>query len=529
MGLLDKILKPFVDRRLNEVIQSGEYVERAQQLGVLAPASPAPRSMFWDPMSLVSQTNFKEKIGNASFEILYQMANKTEVIAAVINTRLAQIGSFSQPASWKNKTGLGFQVRFKDAKKEPSKAEQKRLSQFEEMIYHCGYTDIYRSKELRPNFGEFLRRILRDSLTYDQMCFEIVPNRLGEPCEWWAVDAGTIRIAQPSIQNTEVEDGRDAIKYVQIYNNVPRHTYTYKQMAFCVRNGDTNIKKNGYGISELEILINLITSILWAEEYNKRFFSQGQQINGIINLKNSNIPPEMLEAFRRQWQAVAASVTNAHKVPVLTVKEGIDFINMHSNNRDMEYTAWMEFLIKMVSGVYLIDPAEFGFDYRGASESAPLFESSPEAKLKHSRDKGLRNLLNFIEEKMNFHIVNEIDPDLFFEFVGIDMKDEQEVVNIRASKVQAYQTVNEIRKEASLEPIPAEMGGDLIANPVLVNYILQQQAQAQQAQMMEQQGQEGQPQGDPADTATHAEGFGPEHPYVTAPSKESPKPPKPAK
>jgi hypothetical protein len=512
--MIDRILKPLVDKRMDDAIESGEFIQRAQDLGVLAPASPTPRSMFFDPMSLVSQTNYKERMGPVTYEVLYNMAMKTEVVNAILNTRLAQIGSFSQPARWKNKTGLGFQIRFKDPKREPTKAEEQRLAQLEEVIYHCGYTDIYRSGERRPNFGEFLRRFLRDSLIYDQACFEVVPNRLGEPCEWWPVDGATIRLAQPNMQNFNVTDGRDIVKYVQVYNNVMRHTYTYKEMAFCVRNGDTNIKRNGYGVSELETLINLITSILFAEEYNKRWFSQGQMINGILNLKSANLPQEQLEGFRRQWQTLASGVTNAHKVPVLSVKDGVDFVNFHSSNRDMEYSNWIEFLVKMVTGVYLIDPAEVNFDYRGASESAPLFETSPEAKLKHSRDKGLRNLLNFIEEKMNFHIVQEVDSDLFFEFVGIDMKDEQEIVNIRSSEVQAYKTLNEVRKEASLEPLKPEQGGDLIANAVVVNYLLQQQQMEQQQQA----GEQGAPQGDPADSATHAEGFGEDETHESVPA-----------
>jgi hypothetical protein len=522
MGLVDRLFKPMIDKRMDEAIQSGEFVERAKQLGVLAPASPTPRSMFFDPISLISQTNYKEKYGPVSYDVLYQMAQKTEIVNAILNTRLAQIGSFSQPARWKNKTGLGYQIRFKDAKKEPNRSEKERLNNIEEWVFHCGYTDIYRSGERRPNFSEFLRRFLRDSLIYDQSCIEIVPNREGKPCEWWSVDAATIRIAQPNIQSYSISDGRDLVKYVQVYQSIIRHMYTYKEMAFCVRNGDNNLKRNGYGISELETLINLITSILWAEDYNKRWFSQGQMINGILNLKNANLPQEQLEAFRRQWQTLASSVTNAHKLPVLSIKDGVEFINFHSSNRDMEYSNWMEFLVKMCTAVYLIDPAEVNYDYRGASESAPLFEASPEAKLKHSRDKGLRNLLNFIEEKMNFHIVQEIDPNLYFEFVGIDMKDEQEIVNIRASEVQAYKKVNEVRKEAGMELLSKEEGGEMIANAVIVNALLQQQANAQQAE-----GEQGAPQGDPADTATHAEGFEPESPYRTAPGKQTPQPQKP--
>lgn len=531
MGVIDivkaKLLAPIKQQALNEAFENGDWLKHAQELGHLQPQTPTPRAMFFDPMTLVSQTQFKERNTALTYDILKTMAERTEVIGAIINTRLAQIGAFCQPARWKNKTGLGFQIRYKDAKKKPSPEEQVRLAQLEEVVYKCGYTDRYRSGERRPNFGEFVRAILRDSLIYDQMCFEIVPNRLGEPCEWWPVDAKTIRINQPPRNLQGYTDGRNIEKYVQIYNGQIRHKFTFKELAFCVRNVRSDINANGYGFSELETLINMITAILWTEEYNKRWFSQGQMINGILNLKGQNIPPDMLEAFRRQWQATASSVTNAHKVPVLTVKEGIDFINFHASNRDMEYTAWMEYLVKITTGVYLIDPAELNFDYRGASDSAPLFESSPEAKLKHSRDKGLRNLLNFLEEKINFHIIHEIDPDLFFEFVGIDMKDEQELVNIRASEVQAYKTINEVREEAGLEPIKKKLDlknlnpGDLIENSVLANVLLQVAAQEQQEQMAQQQQQEG-PQGDPSDSVTHAEGFDPSNPISTAPSGGKP-------
>lgn len=517
-NLIQKILAPWRQNVLDDALQSGEWMERAQELGILKPNQPAPRSMFFDPMMLVQQAGYKERNTNLTYDVLYQMATRTEVISAIINTRLAQVGAFCQPARWKNKTGLGYQIRFKDAKRKPNKEESLRLWQLEEIVFNCGYTDRYRSGERRPDFDEFVRRILKDSLIYDQMCWEIIPNRMGQPCEWWPVDAATVRIAHPKLQNFEnVKDGRDITKYVQVHQGAVRHMFSFREMAFCTRNQDNNINKNGYGMSELEMLINMVTAILWAEEYNKRWFSQGQQISGILNLKSGNIPMDQLEAFRRQWSTTVAGVTNAHKVPLLQVPGGIDFVNFHANNRDMEYSSWIEFLVKITTAVYLIDPAELNFDYRGASDSAPLFESSPEAKLKHSRDKGLRNLLNFIEKKINFHIIHEIDPNLYFEFVGIDMKDEQELVNIRASEVQAYKTINEVREEIGLKLIKPEDGGDMIANSVLVNYQLQQQQLKAQAEQ-QQQGAEQQPQGDPKDSVTHAEGFGQEHPYVAAPA-----------
>lgn len=510
--LIDKFLEPFFDKKLKEMIVNGDMAKKSQELGISSPIYPTPRSLFADPFSLLSQTSYKEKLSPMTYEVLYSMAMKTEIVSAIINTRLSQIGSFTQPARYKNKTGLGFQVRFKDPKKKPNKSELEYLYSVEEFMHNCGSTNIYRSGERRDNFDILIRKCMKDSLTYDQMCWEIVPDRIGRPAEFWAIDAATIRIAQPSIQNFDVDDGRDIVKYVQVYQGQIRHTYTFQEMAFCIRNVDSNIKMNGYGHSELESLISIVTSILWAEEYNKRFFSQGQMINGILNFKDSNIPQEQLEAFRRQWLALSQSVTNAHKMPVFSAKGGMEFVNLHTSNRDMEFNGWLEFLVKITTALYLIDPAEVNFDYRGASESAPLFETSPEAKLKHSRDKGLRSLLNFIEQKVNFHIIQELDPSLYFEFVGIDMKDEQEIVNIRASEVASYKKVDEVREEAGLPPLGKDNGGQEIANPTIIQFKLQQQQlqQQQQAMATQQEQPADQQQQDPSKMITHTEGFEPQ-------------------
>lgn len=450
-------------------------------VGSMEPRSTTPRAMLFDPMAIIGQLEYKERYSPLTYDTLSRMADRCEVVSAIINTRCAQIGSFCQPSRWK-KNSLGFRVRFKDSRREPSASEQERLNVLEEVIYRCGYTDQYRSGERRPNFGEFVRRSLRDSLRFDQMTWEIVPNRLGDPCEWWPIDAATIRIAREPISVAQIEDGRDIVKYVQIYNGEVRHQFTFRELAFCVRNQRNDIHQFGYGYSELESLIGVITAILFAEDYNRRFFSSSSMINGVLNLRGVNVSQDMIEAFRRQWNALVQGVAGSHRIPVTMVKDGVDFINLHSNNRDMEYAAWIEFLVKIATAVYLIDPAEVNFDYRGASESAPLFETSPEAKLKHSRDKGLRNLLNFLEEQINVHIVQKIDPSLYFEFVGIDMKDQQELINMAAAEVQAYKTMDEARREMGLAPLGKEKGGDLILNSVLVNWMLQQEANEMQMQ-----------------------------------------------
>ena len=55
-------------------------------------------------------------------------------------------------------------------------------------------------------------------------------------------------------------------------------------------------------------------------------------------------------------------VMQAWKTPV--VEADVDWIDLQKNNRDMEYTSWMEYLIKLSCAIYSIDPTEIRLGYK---------------------------------------------------------------------------------------------------------------------------------------------------------------------
>jgi hypothetical protein len=155
----------------------------------------------------------------------------------------------------------------------------------------------------------------------------------------------------------------------------------------------------------------------------------------------------------------------------------------------MEFEKWMNYLINIACAVYQIDPAEINFPNNGgggSTSSGGLGDGGMEEKLKHSKDKGLRPLLRFVESLINKHIVSKFDQRFVFAFAGMDSKSEKEIVELNAQRVKVYKTVNEIRKE---EGLPKLEGGDIILDPTYIQYLAQQQ----QAEMMQQQGGGGMP------------------------------------
>jgi phage portal protein BeeE len=298
------------------------------------------------------------------------------------------------------------------------------------------------------------------------------------------VDSSTIRRAD-SASTYVNEDDDKAIRYVQVYDGMIITEYNQDELCFGVRNPRTDMRLYGYGVSELEMLIQTITSLLWAWEYNQKFFSQGSSAKGVLNFKGT-VPEKMLQQFRRHWYQLISGIENSWKTPITASEGGLEWINMQSTNRDMEYNAWMDFLIKTACSVYSMDPVEVNFKYGNTGQKGGLAEASNKEKITESKERGLRPLIRHIQTQMNQHIIWPINENFEFQFVGLDAMTKDDMADLNSKRVKTMMTVDEIRAEDDMEPMKDGLG-EVILDPTWL-----QNAQAQQqAEMMEEQG--GQP------------------------------------
>jgi len=442
-----------------------------------------PKSWFVDPFTLIDMVGlgYRETPGTLTFDTLQQMTHRNPVVAAIVQTRIQQVASFCQPQP--NQYSVGYKISPKDRRTKLTDSGRKRITYIQNFIANTG--SEY-SKQ-RDNFKTFIQKFVRDSLTWDQATFEktrglaLSTTGPGKLLSFYATPSATIRIAKPKDRKGRPEEdeerARKMVKYVQVINGRQMTSYSSDRLAFCVRNPRTDIDVFGYGYTELEMLLNTITAHLWAEEWNRKMFSQGSTIKGMFNIKG-NISPVQMESFKRQWLMQIAGIAGAHKTPFVNA-EGIEFIPLQLSNTEMGYQMWLEYLIKVACSCFLMDPAEINFDLRGgAGVSQPMFMTTNEAQQKVSKDRGLRPLLGFVADSINRHIVWEIDDKFEFEFVGLDSKTEEQAIELRLKEVQNYKTINQIRQEQDMDPIEF---GDIILNPTYTGYVQQKQA-AQQPQ-----------------------------------------------
>lgn len=440
------------------------------------------KSILVDPLDVSHSFGYKDKNYNISYDVLRAMA-RTHIVKSIIETRKEQVSDFCTPRD--NKNGVGFIIQKKKGylykpDEKPlklSKNEEKRIEQMMEFIVNGGSVE---NTWHGDDFDTFIRKVIDDSLTLDQATFEIPRNKGGQPVEFFATDAATYRIAdsyEDEEAKKEVLINGYAPSYVQIYNGKILAEFYPWELCFGVRNPSSSIYSNGYGRSELEDMIQTVTAILNADNYNANFFKVGSAPKGILKY-SGNINPNTVEDFRRQWTAQVAGVMNMHKIPMINADK-LDFINTGQNNKDMEFSKFQEFLIKITCAMYKIDPAEVGFPMQGTTEAAGLGgDGGTKEKLKYSRSKGLKPLLRKLEKWMNKYIVSQLDPTYEFKFVGLDETDDEDAELERDIKaVSNYMTLNEIRAKRNLPPIE---NGDIVLNPTYLQAMGMAQSQQQQ-------------------------------------------------
>lgn len=463
-----------------EILKAQSYLQEQKQ------QKRDIRSFLFDPFdSYYTTGGYKQGRKRVSFEVLKKVGD-TPIVGSILSTRVFQIQDFLRFTS--NDRDEGYTIRrkrslFEDKQKDISTEDKKTIEKIVNFLESGGM----RSKwDMTDDLHDFVRKVMRDSLTYDQLAAECQRNRRYELIGYTAIDASTIRLLE-TIDPRFIEQSKQ--KYQEKFGYLPRYAQVYQsniltnpttreqvvfypwELMYAQRNPSTQMEKNMYGTSEIEVLLDIVTWSLWGLQYNGNFFKQGSNPKGFINIKDGSASMDVINDFRQTWRQMVAGVNNSHKLPIFS---GIDleWVDLQSTNKDMEFQQWMEFLIIILCSVYTIDPSELGYQFQRQSQ---LFgQQGQKERLQHSRKKGLKPLLVFLEKVITKFIVSELNADFEFHFTGVDNEDEVEAVDLVSKKLTAgiVSFESEFEKEMGR---PYDPKKDTILNPAFL--------QAQQMKM----------------------------------------------
>jgi len=443
------------------------------------------KALIMDPMQISSSQGYYNKATMLSFSALRAMS-RVPVIRAIINTRKDQVAEFCKPQPDKYSKGFVLEKDGVDDSEGLSDGDLKMQKYLTGFLLNCGEDE---SKWKWDDFETTIRKFVEDSLVLDQGILEVIPQRNFVPYSFVAVDGATIRIADSYNDQSDTHEGELKVNgeypsYVQVYQGVIIREFYPWEMAFCTRNVTTDIYSNGYGRAELEDLIQTITAIVNSDTYNANFFRQGTAPKGALLVKKSQgMNPDTMAQFKRDWNALMSGVTNAHKTPILDA-ESFEWLDLQKTNRDMEFSKFQEWLIKLICGVFKISPEEIGFPLEGQG-SNKLGSDNGSKEKQYSIDKGLKPLLTHIEKVINKFIIGPKSNGKWkFRFAGLDVESAQEEQDRLQKEVVLFTTVDEARKIKGMKPLPNGMG-KLPLNPLF--FQMQQMGSQQQQEQLNKQ------------------------------------------
>jgi hypothetical protein len=486
--MFDEIIAQEVN--LMKAIKSNDKAEIIKSVGdQLKSIEAENKGIKEDPFYLYTISGYKPKT-SVSLGVLALMAAQPNMNAIRIR-RKNQIASFAKRQ--KDKFSTGFIINKKD-NTEVTPAEKKEIEFLYSFFENCGSKEIVQlNEEGKPekknrdgDLSTFLRNITDYSIIYDHAPYEVVLNRFGQPVYFETLDPHTIKQADSFLEQTytgnrQKKNGQYP-KWVQIINELEVACFYEDEIDVVIRNFQDNIYNYGYGKSELEDLITVITDLNNAYRHNGKAFSE-ILADRIINIKGEE-GRSRLHEFRQIVRATLMGAANSHGNLVTSHEKGLEIIKLNENNKDMEYSNWIRILVSLLCSLYVISPEEINFE-SVKSAASPLGEKNNEKLLKYSKDSGMRPILVAIQDSLNKKVTSKFyDNKYEIQFVGLEAESVEDYQARMKTRLETINTVNEIRAEENLEPLEY---GDIILNPQYIQWVQFMEGQKAQQQQSQQQ------------------------------------------
>jgi hypothetical protein len=425
------------------------------------------QSVYLDERRVEMLGEYYERPGAFGFDMMRAMVDQTPILSAVIMTRERQIRRFCRVQE--TGKGPGFAIRHKDQSIKMGKTEQSTITLLESFFTNCGWESKPRQRMRlrRDNFSGFMSKLVRDTLTMDSAAIET---------EWkrdkakgldgmYAVDGATIRLCTESGYR-----GDDELFALQVVQGNIRAAYTYDDLIYVPRNPRTDVMVGGYGMSEVELLIKVVTGFLNAMTYNLKFFDSNTIPKGILHMAG-DYSAEDLNSFKRYWNAMTKGVANAWTMPVMIAKNGESKASFEKFDVDVDelmFGKWMTFLTSIICAIYGMAPDEINFESFTTGTSS-LSGSDTEEKLINSKDKGLRPLLSYFEDLFSDYVVSEFNENYVFRWTGLDEMDSKQAW----TEENAISTWGEARKARGQDEIADDVLNNAPLNPNLMGIYMQ--------------------------------------------------------
>lgn len=374
-------------------------------------------SQVWDP------SRGKPKPTSVTYQTLRMMSTRNEWIAAIIKARQNQI----RKSKWS--------IIPKD-EDDDSPAVEALCEKITNLLHR---PSLHGSRPSGRSWKQYIAEIVRDVLVLDQGCSEKEWTLEKTIAALYPVDGATIA------PNMDERGGYHADAYVQTVDGQITARFGMEDLMVIIDNPQTDVRFAGYGFSPLESLIVSVSAELYASKYNSSYFEKGAVPEGMINL-GPEAAPEDVNAFRLYW--MNEIMGRPWAIPILGGSTA-EWVPWRASNKDMEFGAYNEWLLKKMCANFQISPKEMGL-------IEEVNRSTAESQDTSEQEKGVEPLLELIEDNFNLEIIGEYGLGVgdYVEFKFNEEHESEEAINARFSIMvpEGAATRQEWREALSMEP-----------------------------------------------------------------------------
>ncbi len=439
------------------------------------------------------------KLTSVTYEVLEMMSN-THIVRSYIDHIIRTCQRYGRRPRRRGDYGFRIEMRAPDV---PMTSELRDEAEMLTQLVEEGGRDYVRTtdgqiarwdgrgEERAVRFYQLLGMLIEDSLVYDSAGVRMEMPEKAElhpiyqehpearqygsphPPVWFAPVSGRrLRVAEqtysdrgevearaggailPTQQHYEPEIRPELGEYVAyvelgLDGNVQRE-FAWNEVAHLVRNPRSDSWTVGYGRSELEQAIQLVTGLATGVAFNVSYFTDNHVPDGILSL-TGDWGEERLQQWQNDVRANVGGPGNYHRLPVLFSEDPQArsvFLATRADQRlDMYWREWITWLITAIGSRFGWPPEAIGFaSYKGSGST--LQEADPSTRLIHGEDSALVPLLLDVESWLNENIIWRIDRRFVFRFVNLRERDEARQWELTQAKLSTnYYTINDAHKE----------------------------------------------------------------------------------
>ncbi len=436
------------------------------------------------------------------------LAQMDPYVSAIISTRCSQSAACGTPSDTKFKKGLRVlelkpleRSAYEDEKEYHAEvmSRARKMQAIMQWVSNCG-TD---NEEILDSafagsdrtfktcsFRQFLEAQVRNLLTFGRCATQPLRDSHGTPVLFRPAAVETIYpvidreniflTRRDEVVQASIDDARD-------YNALPA---VQKPKAWALRLEGQNVALfteddmkvwyyqrqaladlDGYPMAPLELAVYMVYIHQQTLSYLKNQFVKGLATKGIINLESTNENVQLsdpdIEDFKQQFHNFATRTDNSAVTPVIAGPVKVNYTNLSSVPKDMEFLQVEEHVIRALCSSFQISPQEMGYGHLSLPQGG-MTQGNKQEDVIRGEERGLRNLLDIIFEGVNeimFENFPEAKGMFKISYVGVGEDTRDAVVSRQTAEINTTATMTSLYADSEKkETIP--IGGNVPLAPI---------------------------------------------------------------